>query len=276
MKAGKIDMVTYVTAHELGHQWWAHQEMASDQQGSASVTETLAQWTALMNMEHRYGRYAMPMFLTYERDSYLRSRGSEVVEELPLERVEDQGYIHYRKGSLVMYRLKEVLGEATVNRALHRFVAQFAFKPPPYARSVDFVTLLRREAGPDPARQALITDLWEKITLYDLKAKKAVWTRLPDGRARVTLTLDAKKLYADGQGKERAVAFREVLPLGVLRAGARPGDGWDEFDAPVHDGLNTLTVETRSAYPVGKVEIDPANALLIKTPSDKDIVATAR
>ena len=276
VKAGKIDMVTYVTAHELGHQWWAHQEMPSDQQGSAAVTETLAQWTALMNMEHRYGRYAMPMFLRYERDSYLRARGSEVVEELPLERVEDQGYIHYRKGSLVMFRLKEVLGEGTVNRALHRFVTQFAFKPPPYARSVDFVTLLRQEAGPDPVRQSLITDLWEKITLYDVKAKKAVWARLPDGRARVTLTFDAKKLYADGQGRERAVAFREALPLGVLRAGAKPNDGWDEFSVPVHDGLNTVTVETRSAYPVGKVEIDPVNAMLIKTPSDKDIVATAR
>lgn len=38
----------------------------------------------------------------YELDNYLRSRGGEVLEELPLNRVENQGYIHYRKGSVVM------------------------------------------------------------------------------------------------------------------------------------------------------------------------------
>src|SRR3712207_8706637 len=26
----KIDYVTYVTAHELGHQWWAHQLIGAD------------------------------------------------------------------------------------------------------------------------------------------------------------------------------------------------------------------------------------------------------
>ena len=29
----KIDYVTYVTAHEVGHQWWAHQVIGADEQG---------------------------------------------------------------------------------------------------------------------------------------------------------------------------------------------------------------------------------------------------
>jgi ABC-2 type transport system permease protein len=32
----KIDMVTYVGAHEIGHQWWAHQVIGADQQGGAA------------------------------------------------------------------------------------------------------------------------------------------------------------------------------------------------------------------------------------------------
>ncbi len=51
-----IDMVTYVTAHELGHQWWAHQAVGADMQGSTMLTESLAQHTAIMAMQQLYGR----------------------------------------------------------------------------------------------------------------------------------------------------------------------------------------------------------------------------
>ena len=109
----------------------------------------------------------------------------EAVEELPLERVENQQYIHYRKGSLVMYLLQERLGEDAVDRALARFVAKWRFKGPPYPRSIDLIDEFRKEAK-TPEQQQLITDLFEKITLYDLKVTDAVdaaRTR-PAGRRR--------------------------------------------------------------------------------------------
>ena len=34
----RVDMVTYVGAHELAHQWWAHQEIAADEQGGAALS----------------------------------------------------------------------------------------------------------------------------------------------------------------------------------------------------------------------------------------------
>ena len=67
-------------------------------------------------MKHRYGEDKIRRFLKYELDTYLRSRGGEVIEELPLDRVENQGYIHYRKGSLVMYLLQDRLGEDASTR----------------------------------------------------------------------------------------------------------------------------------------------------------------
>ena len=75
-------------------------------------------------MKQLYGQDKIRRFLKYELDSYLRSRGGEAVEELPLERVENQHYIHYRKGSLVMYLLQERLGEDAVNRALRTVARQ--------------------------------------------------------------------------------------------------------------------------------------------------------
>ena len=50
----------------------------------------------------------------------------------------------------------------------------FAFKGPPYPTSLDLVNDLRAEAPAD--KQQLITDLFEKITLYDVKATNAVAT----------------------------------------------------------------------------------------------------
>ena len=97
----KIDMATYVGAHELGHQWWGHQVVGADEQGSTMLAETLAQYSSLMVMKHMYGPDMIRKFLKYELDTYLRGRGGETIEELPLERVENQPYIHYQKGSLV-------------------------------------------------------------------------------------------------------------------------------------------------------------------------------
>ena len=70
-------------------------------------------------------------------------------------RVEDQGYIHYRKGAVVMYLLQERLGEAAVNRALARFIQTWKFKGAPYHRSVDLISEFRKEAK-TPEDQALI------------------------------------------------------------------------------------------------------------------------
>jgi len=122
-----IDYVYYVTAHEAAHQWWAHQVMSANVQGGTMLVETFAQYSALMVMRQEYGEDAMRRFLKYELDNYLTSRGSEAIEELPLYRVENQPYIHYRKGAVIMYALQDYLGEETVNRAMQRLIAERAY-----------------------------------------------------------------------------------------------------------------------------------------------------
>ena len=175
----KIDFTTYVIAHEMAHQYWAHQVIGADMQGGTLTSETLAQYSALMVMRKLYGPDKIRRFLKYELDNYLGSRKAEVVEELPLARVENQPYIHYRKGSLAMYLLQERLGEAAVNRALARFVP-VSFKGAPYLRSSDLIAEFRKEAE-DAGQQPLIGDLFERITLYDLKVTNAVTRKQGDG-----------------------------------------------------------------------------------------------
>jgi aminopeptidase N len=214
--ADKIDIVTYVTAHEIAHQWWGHQLVPGYQQGATVLVESFAQYSALLVMERLYGKEMMRRFLQYELDRYLRARGGEVLEELPLARVENQPYIHYQKGSLAMYWLKEVVGEATVNRAMARMLEQHAFKSAPYPNTLDFLKLLREQTG--PAHDALVDDLFLKITLLDVKASKASSVKRPDGRWDVSFTVDARKFYADGKGKETEAPLDEAFDIGVFSA----------------------------------------------------------
>jgi len=220
----KIDVATYVTAHEVGHQWWGHQLVPANQQGGPMLTETFAQYSALLVMEQHYGKEQVRRFLKYELDRYLRSRGGQPLEELPLNRVEDQDYIYYRKGSVAMYWAKEALGEEVVNRAMRKLLAQYAFKGAPYANTTDFLRLLRAEAGPD--KEQVISDLFEKITLLDLKASDAVATKLPNGKYEVKFNVEARKFYVDDNGKETEVPMDENVEIGVFSA--KPGSlGFD-------------------------------------------------
>ncbi len=265
----KIDYVTYIGAHEFGHQWWAHQVVGSDQQGSTVLSETLAQYSALMVMEKMYGRDQIRRFLKQELDRYLRSRGTERLEELPLMRVENQGYIHYQKGGLVMYLLRDQIGEEAVNRALRRVLTQYAFKGAPYPRSLDLIAAIRAEAPAD--KQALISDLFERITLYDVKTTGVTSTRRADGRWDVAVTVDARKLYADGEGVETASPLNEVFDVGIFTA--EPGKGaFDEDDVvllerrPIRSGVQILRfITTREPRFAG---IDPYNKWIDRDSND--------
>ncbi|HEY8975867.1 MAG TPA: M1 family aminopeptidase, partial [Burkholderiaceae bacterium] len=265
----KIDVATYVTAHEIGHQWWGHQLVPSDQQGASMLVETFAQYSALLVMEQHYGKDQVRRFLKYELDRYLRSRGGAVLEELPLYRVEDQDYIYYRKGSVAMYWAKEALGEEVVNRAMRKLLARYAFKGAPYANTTDFLKLLRAEAGPQ--NEQLISDLFEKITILDLKATNAAATQRPDGKYEVKFDVQAHKFYADGAGKETEAPMDEDVEVGVFTA--RPGDkGFGPSDVLLLHKVRvhgpgvpvTVVVDRRPAW----VGIDPYNKRIDRNSDD--------
>lgn len=269
----KIDLVTYIAAHEFAHQWWAHQMIGADQQGATALSETLAQYSALRVMRTLYGPDQIRKFLKFELDAYLRGRGSETSEEQPLATVEkDQGYIHYRKGSLVMYRLADEIGEDKVNAALRSLLAQFAFKGPPYPTSRELEAALLAQA---PDRKDLIHDLFDVITLYDVKTTAATSRRRADGRYDVAVTVQARKLLADGNGKETEETMSEPLWVGLFdakpdaaRFGARNVIALER--RPVHSGVQTLTFV--AARPPAWAGADPYNELIDRN-SDDNLVA---
>lgn len=258
-----IDYPFYVTAHEVAHQWWAHQVIGGDVQGSTMLSETMAQYSALMVMKQEFGAEKMKRFLHYELDRYLIGRSFERKKELPLVRVENQPYIHYQKGSLVMYALQDYLGEATVNRALADYLHAVAYQAPPYTNARELVAQLRKVTPPD--LQYLIADLFETITLYDNRALKAV-VRPNGSKFDVTLTVSAKKLRAAELGAETEQPLDDLIPVGVYGS-----DGklllLEKRRFQKEQSELTLTV----AAPPAKAGIDPLNELIDRRPDDNVI-----
>jgi hypothetical protein len=267
-KPDDIDMVYYVVAHEMGHQWWAHQVIGANMQGATSLSETLAQYSALMVMEHEYGQDTMRKFMQYEMDNYLRSRGTERLKERPLMRVDaSQGYIHYRKGSVVMYYLRQMIGEDAVNRALRKVIAQYRYAPAPYPTSYALVDALRSETPPQ--YQYLLKDLFEDITLFSNRTLDAKAKKRPDGKYDVTVQVETHKYKADAKGAETEVPVDDWIEVGALAApekGKRFGQVLARQMIHMTGKGGTYTFVTASKP--DKAGIDPLLLLIDRVPDD--------
>ena len=209
-----IDPVYYVTAHEVAHQWWGHQLNSANVQGSAILSETLSQYSALMVMKKKYGETRLRQFLKYELDRYLRGRSAERIEEMPLLRSESQQYIHYQKGSVVMMALVNKLGEKRLNQALQSLLNEFQFREDLYPTTLDLVRHLNSESNAE--EQAYIKDMFEQITIYDLRANKVETETLDDGKTKVLLTVSAQQFSADGKGQETEQPFDKEVEIALF------------------------------------------------------------
>jgi aminopeptidase N len=261
-----IDGVYYVVAHEMGHQYWAHQFIGCNMEGSVIMSETFSQYSALMVMEKEYGKDKMKKFLEYEMNDYLRARGSESRGEKPLYRTDVQQHVYYQKGSVVMYYLKEMIGEAKVNEALRSLLAKFGGKTAPYATSMDAVNAFRA-VTPD-SLQYLITDLFQDIILFDNHITNSTITA-KGKQYEVKIKTTSEKFRSDSLGKESPIAINDYIDIGVF---AKPiGDAkvgkvlqMNRVKISKKENEYTFLVNEKPS----QVGIDPYNYLVDRMPED--------
>ncbi|MCX6272187.1 MAG: hypothetical protein NTU44_13400 [Bacteroidetes bacterium] len=250
----------------MGHQYWAHQVCGAGMQGAEMMSEGFAQYSALMVMEKEYGREKMKKFLKYEMDGYLNGRSSEFEAERPLMKSEEQGYIHYQKASVVMYYLKEMIGENKVNEALRTLLDSFAYKAPPYATSYSAIRAFRK-VTPD-SLQYLISDLFENITLFSNRVTEAKCKKTGEGY-EVTISTISEKFRADTLGKEKSIALSDYIDIGIF---AEPS-GKKNLGRPLlfkrvkltkKDNVFSFIVKEKPC----QAGIDPYNYLIDRIPDD--------
>ncbi|MEL6810673.1 MAG: M1 family aminopeptidase [Bacteroidota bacterium] len=262
--APKNNIVAAVIAHEMGHQWWAHQVVGAHMQGGTMTSESFAEYSALMTLKSVADTpMDMREFLKYDHDRYLRGRSDEVQKELPLYKVENQGYIHYGKGSVILYALQDYIGEDKVNMAMRNFLEEFKYRKPPYPSSYDFLKHLEPQV-PD-SLQPIIKDWFKDITLYDNRLKEATYEQLANGKYSISLDLEAYKLKADSLGNEQKVRVNDWVDVGFFMD-ASEAELYAEQRIKIDQDQMTLTFELDS-LPV-KAAIDPRHILIDRVYSD--------
>jgi hypothetical protein len=259
-----IDFTWFVTAHELAHQWWGHQLVGGFEKGSNMMSESLAEYSALRVMEHKYGDEHMRRFLKHELDGYLRGRAGEVRHEPPLVLVQNEPYVWYQKGSMAFYALSDAIGEDKLNTALKEFLDRWKMNGPPYPDTRGLVESLRKQTPPD--LQYMITDMFETITLYDNKAVSAKVQPTADHKYKVTLVVDAKKMRANGEGAETEIPIHDLIEVGVFK-------GKKDSEEPLHTEKVWITqphttLEFVVNEPPTRAAIDPYSKLIDRNPED--------
>ncbi|RYZ52361.1 MAG: hypothetical protein EOP49_09630 [Sphingobacteriales bacterium] len=266
VKGDDIDFVFYVVAHEMGHQYWAHQLCGAGMQGSEMMSEGFAQYAALMVMEKEYGRDKMKKFLKYEMDGYLRGRSRELQAERPLLRTEGQGYIHYQKASVVLYYLKEMIGEEKVNTALRSLLDSFAYARPPYPTAMSALRAFRA-VTPD-SLQYVVTDLFEHITLFSNRVVAVDYKQEGKGY-KVTVKTSSEKFRSDSLGRETKVPVNDFMDIAVF---AKAGDGKGLGKMLQHRRVKITGRDSSFTFLVNEkpyqAGIDPFNCLIDRLPDD--------
>ena len=269
MKIGEddIDFPFYVTAHEVGHQWWAHQVTEANVKGNAMLSETMAQYSALMVAKHTYPIERLQKFLSFEMKRYLRGRSNEQKKEQPLELVEQQGYIHYRKGAVIMFALQDYISEDSVNLALQRCIKDWAYREDRYITSKDLLGYFK-EVTPD-SLQYIIKDMFETITLYENRAKAASYQKIGD-QYQVEIDVSAIKYRADSLGNETSIPINDWIDIGVMGEDEK---GKDKILYLQKHKINQKNMKFEiivNEKPV-KAGIDPINKLIDRNPNDNQI-----
>ncbi|MBL7788633.1 MAG: ABC transporter permease subunit [Chitinophagales bacterium] len=195
-----INEVFHIVAHEMAHQWWAHQVVGADMQGSEMLSESISEYASLKLLEKEYGLDMATKFLKESNNNYVFSRAFENKKESSLKEVDGQGYIYYQKGSLVLYAIQQLLGEDKMNMALSNLIKNYGYKEPPYPNSYALLDEIY-QLTPDSLKSHIKAGL-EEIVIFETDVQSAEVKKLANNNYETTIQFELVKRAADPNAKE--------------------------------------------------------------------------
>jgi hypothetical protein len=268
---GTVDEPFYGTAHEVAHHWWGGHVRGATVPGYGFLSESLANYSAMILTEKTFGAEMARRVYDEQMNRYLRGR-AEQSREVPVLDVTSQPYIAYRKGALAMMILRDYIGEARVNTALRRYVEKYQGAGPPFPTSRDLYAELR--AVTPGSLHGLLADLFETITLWDLRTEQASVERLRSGEYAVTLEVVARKVRADSGGREAEVPMNDLVEIGIFAASDEA-----RFGAPLYLQRHRIRSGTQTIRIVvprepARAGIDPWRKLFDRDREDNVVTVT--
>ncbi|HEU5101024.1 MAG TPA: M1 family metallopeptidase [Roseiflexaceae bacterium] len=140
--ASSTSWLAYITAHEIGHQWWPMQT-ATDEAAEPWLDEGLTEYTGIRYMADSQRGWTASGAVAFEQSLYAPRAGLSAT--LPAWRYTDGQYsVVYAKPALGLWTLEGVIGPERFRQAMAAYLSEYRFKHPSGA---DFRAVLERELG---------------------------------------------------------------------------------------------------------------------------------
>jgi len=272
----RVDFATYVTMHEIGHQWFAHQLIGAYAKGSNLLSEGLTENATMLAYEKHYD-FAKARRVHEERSTvqYLTTRTFERDEEPILAKAEGQGYLNYQKTSWVFWGMRNTMGNDNIQRAVKRFLIEHhSTKGAPYPTTLELIAILKEET--DPKYHQLIEDYWNKITFWDLSFTDEIKVSAQGDTFNVSLPVKVDKKYASEEdGKETSVTkidgadINEWVEIGFYTENPKDDLGANPFTTRMVqlDEAESVLEFTLDQQPT-HVVLDPKRSLIERNIND--------
>jgi len=272
-----IDIATYITLHEIAHQWFAHQIVPANTKGATLLSEGLSEYAAYSAYEELFGwERTKSMIDRRTIQDYLMNRTLTKDDEPALAKVDNQAYIHYNKAAWVFWGLRHYIGDQAMARAIRQFVIDYGSKGPPYPTSIELIEAIRAEARPE--FNQLITDYFDRLTFWELSFAEPEPTTTVNTQGgydvSFTVKLD-KKIASEEDGEETSVleddaeALDEWIEIGFYEEDPkeRRGAGWFALEL-----VKLTEAETALSFSLEKqpthVLLDPRRLLIERADGD--------
>ena len=272
----RVDFATYVTMHEIGHQWFAHQLIGAYAKGSNLLSEGLTENATMLAYEQHYD-FAKARRMHEERSTvqYLTQRTFERDDEPILAKAEGQGYLNYNKTSWVFWGMRHTMGNDDIQRAVKRFLTEYhSSKGAPYPTTLELIDILNEET--DPKYHQLIEDYWNKITFWDLSFTDEIKSAANGDTFTISIPIKVDKKYASEEdGKETSVTeidgaeLNEWVEIGFYTEDPKDDLGANPFATRI---VNLTKTETVQEFTIDKrpthIVLDPKRALIERNVKD--------
>lgn len=226
-------MLEFTTVHEVAHQWW-HGIVGSDSATHPFVDEGLAQWSATLYLEERYGRARADRDADMQVGMNYRMMRMLGVADAPVDRpvaafASSLAYagLVYGKGPYVYRELRTALGDQAYFAALRDYVARNRFRIAPRRAFID-----RLATGPRAPRVRAIARRWLDETHGDEDL----------GRADLGSMLGS--VLGPGAASQGGALEEAIRMLGQMGLGApgvpAPGGGQDPAMPSMDDLMRAM------------------------------------